>query len=116
MRNRGFGIRALGIGLLQAAVIVLAFAPAVNSWAAADRPVIQRVAPAYPEIAKRLKIGGVVHLEATVDPSGKVTDVKSLTGNRVLQPAAEDAVRRWKFAAGPAVSTVGVDISFTLNN
>jgi TonB family protein len=61
-----------------------------------------------------MKIAGVVHLEVTVDPAGNVSDVKTVTGNRALSPAAEDAVRKWKFAPGAAVSTVEVDINFAL--
>lgn len=81
---------------------------------AEDRAVKSRVAPVYPEIAKRMRIGGVVKVEATVDADGKVTEVKTVSGNSMLSSAAEDAVRKWRFAAGTAESKVNVDLNFAL--
>jgi TonB family protein len=80
-----------------------------------ERRVEKRVPPVYPEIAKRMRIAGVVHVEATVAPDGSVTMVKATAGNKMLSPAAEDAVRRWKFVPGDNQSTVGVDINFEMN-
>ncbi|MGB6194159.1 MAG: energy transducer TonB [Terracidiphilus sp.] len=81
---------------------------------AEPRAVKQRVAPVYPEVARRLKVGGVVKLEATVDPAGKVKDVRTLSGARILSVAAEDAVARWKFAPAAAQSNEDVEINFEL--
>jgi TonB family protein len=68
----------------------------------------------YPELAKRMRITGVVRVEATVDADGKVTAVKALSGSHVLSPAAEEAVSKWKYAPADAASTVEVDINFAL--
>jgi len=97
--------RALG-------ALVLMCGLALCAHAAEERAVKSKVAPVYPEIAKRMKIGGVVKLEVTVDAEGKVIDVKAMSGNRVLSEAAEDAVRKWKFVPGPGQSTVEVDLNF----
>jgi TonB family protein len=83
---------------------------------AEDRAVKSRVAPIYPEIAKRMGITGVVQIQATVAPDGKVTAVKTLSGNHMLASAAEDAVQRWRFVPGDSESTVNVDLNFTLNH
>jgi len=80
-----------------------------------DRRVEKRVAPVYPEIAKRMHVSGVVHVEATVAPDGTVTAVKATTGNKMLSLAAEDAVKRWKFVSGDSQSTVGIDVNFEAN-
>jgi TonB family protein len=72
------------------------------------------VPPVYPELAKRMKIAGVVEIEAKVDADGKVSEVKTITGNRALAPAAEDAVRKWKFSSGSGEATVQVDVNFAL--
>jgi TonB family protein len=85
---------------------------AVPAQAAGDRSIKTRVAPSYPEIAKRMRVFGKVKVEATVDPEGKVTAVKTIDGNHLLAMAAEDAVRRWKFEPGNATSTEEVDIDF----
>lgn len=106
-------LRRAGIRLLRAAAVALLMA--MPARASDNRAVKFRVPPAYPEIAKHLKIEGVVKIEATVDPDGKVIDVKTLSGNRVLSPAAEDAVRKWRFAPAPAESSVTVDINFVVS-
>jgi TonB family protein len=111
-----FGSRHLTVKVLQAGALALVMALAISARAADERAVQSRVAPVYPEIAKRLKIAGVVKVEVTVDAAGKVKDVKTLSGNHMLAVAAEDAVRGWKFAPGAGVSTVQVDINFAAGN
>lgn len=107
------GLRRKGTRLIQAAALVLLVAPAILAKAE-DRAVKSRVAPTYPEIAKRMRIEGVIKLSVTVDAEGKVTDVKTLSGNRALSIAAEDSVRKWRFAPGDGVATVEVSINFAL--
>jgi TonB family protein len=98
--------------MFPVAAVALLVAVALPAHAADERAIKSRVAPVYPEIARRMKIEGMVRIEATVDPQGKVKDVKTLTGNHMLSIAAEDAVRRWTFAPAPAESTVAVDVNF----
>lgn len=62
-----------------------------------------------------MRIGGGVRLEATVDAQGKVKDVKPVSGNHMLEVAAEDAVRQWKLAPGDGDAVVTVSVNFTLN-
>jgi TonB family protein len=80
-----------------------------------DRRVEKRVPPIYPEIAKRMRISGVVHVEATVAPDGSVTAARATTGNKMLSPAAEDAVKRWKFVPSDGQTTIGIDVNFEVN-
>jgi TonB family protein len=108
------GARRVGIRLFQAAALTLVLAMALPARAADDRAVKSRVAPIYPEIAKRMKIGGVVKIEATVDPDGKVTGVKAVSGNRMLSEAAETAVKQWKFVPGSGEASVNVEVNFAL--
>jgi TonB family protein len=104
-----------GVRLILAVALVLMVASATPARAADQRAVLSRFAPAYPEIAKRMKISGVVRLEVAVDAAGKVTDVKTLSGNHMLSAAAEDAVRKWKFESGSGTATVEVSLTFTLS-
>jgi TonB family protein len=83
--------------------------------AADERGVKMRVPPVYPEIARRMKITGDVKVAATVDPDGKVTDAKAISGSQTLSPAAEEAVRKWKFLPGPNVSHVEVTVKFAMS-
>ena len=111
-RSRGAGCGRAGI--IRAALLALMIAMALPGSAASDRAVKTKVPPVYPELAKRMKISGVVKVEATVDADGKVTGAKSLSGNTALQTAAEDAVRKWKFVPGTRTDTVEVDVNFAM--
>lgn len=107
-------LRSAGKRGLQVAVLALVAVMTLPGSAASDRPVKSKVPPVYPELAKRMKITGTVKVEATVDADGKVTAVKTLSGTTALQSAAEDAVRKWKFASGDGTDTVAVDVTFSM--
>ena len=62
------------------------------------RILVHKVAPMYPDLARRLQISGVVKLRATVTPNGSVKSVEPLGGNPVLLKAATDAVSHWQYA------------------
>lgn len=118
MRNRSeschTGLRKNAVRLLPVLAFALLVALTMPSRAAEDRSVRTRVAPVYPEIAKRMRVSGPVRLSVTVNADGKVLEVKAVSGNHALATAAEDAVRRWKFASGAGTSTVEVEVNFSL--
>lgn len=58
----------------------------------------KRVNPVYPEIARAAGVQGVVILEATIDETGLVTDVRVLRSIPLLDQAAIDAVRQWEYS------------------
>jgi TonB family protein len=104
-------IRRIGRRLILAGALTLALTMPAG---AEDRAVKQHVPPVYPELAKRMRIEGVIKMSVTVDAEGKVTDVKVIAGNRMLSIAAEEAVRKWKFEPGDGVATVEVSMNFAL--
>ena len=53
---RSNGLRRVGVRLIQAAALALVVALAIPARAADIRAVKSRVAPVYPEIAKRMRI------------------------------------------------------------
>jgi TonB family protein len=57
---------------------------------------IARPAPAYPELARKAGIHGVVKLQVRVKTDGSVEVVKVLEGEPVLVDAASDAIKRWR--------------------
>jgi protein TonB len=76
---------------------------------------VVNVAPAYPELAQRVRLEGLVILEAVIDVSGNVTSTRVLRGHPLLDQAAVDAVQQWKFKPAtlngeviPVVMTVTV--------
>jgi TonB family protein len=58
---------------------------------------LKNVNPSYPEIAKQARVQGVVILECTIDPDGRVREVKILRGVPLLDDAAIEAVRQWVY-------------------
>jgi TonB family protein len=73
---------------------------------------IRDVRPAIPDDAARARIRGIVILEITVDVDGAVKDPRVLRSIPMLDAAALDAVRQWRYeppAAGtPVIMTVSV--------
>jgi outer membrane biosynthesis protein TonB len=49
-----------------------------------DRAVVHKIAPVYPEMAKRMHITGTVRVVTTVDASGAVTKVEGLGSNKTV--------------------------------
>ncbi|MDX2151022.1 MAG: energy transducer TonB [Bryobacteraceae bacterium] len=79
----------------------------------AFKAAIEQPKPEYNPIAKRLRVGGEVVVEASVDETGAVTDVKVVSGNALLSQTVVKAVKDWKFtpfkengAPSPAVATL----------
>ncbi len=103
--------------LRKAALPLLAFVLLAHSFLAYadDRRVEKRIAPVYPELAKRMRIAGVVKVEATVAPDGNVSATKATAGNKMLTASAEEAVKRWKFVPASSESTVEIEVNFELN-
>ena len=58
---------------------------------------LKNVNPTYPDIAKQARVQGVVILECTISPQGKVTNVTVLRGIPLLDAAAIDAVKQWVY-------------------
>jgi len=76
------------------------------------RRLLSRAAPAYPELARRLSLQGVVKLDALVAPDGTVEAAEVKGGHPVLAPAAVEAVRRWKWESAPRQSHEVVEVKF----
>jgi len=57
----------------------------------------RHVNPVYPRDAVASRIQGVVILECTISPKGKVVEVKTLRSVPMLDEAAIQAVRQWEY-------------------
>ena len=76
-------------------------------------------APAYPDTARRARIGGTVEVEVVIDINGKVISAKAVRGPGLLQQAAEMAAKTARFTptllSGQPMKVVGViTYNFTL--
>ena len=76
---------------------------------------IHDVAPRYPELAQRARVEGVVIIEAVIAVDGTVRDARVLKSVALLDRAALDAVKQWRYAptrlngvAVPVIVTVTV--------
>ena len=58
---------------------------------------ISSVPPVYPMMAKTQRISGGVTIDALIDPNGHVTTMKVISGPALLQEAAQEALRQWKY-------------------
>jgi protein TonB len=58
---------------------------------------IYDVRPRYPEKARQAGVIGIVILELTVGTDGSVTDARVLRSIPLLDDAAVEAVRQWRF-------------------
>jgi TonB family protein len=54
-------------------------------------------APNYPVAAKQVRVDGDVTVEAVIDITGKLTNMKVVSGQPLLQQAALDSLRTWKY-------------------
>lgn len=107
---------------MRSAVLILAIMLALSSnplraqnttvSSNSERKVSARIAPAYPELAKKMHIHGVVRIEAIVRPNGTVKSTRILGGNPVLVEAAQDAVGKWKFEPAQSETTEIVQLAF----
>jgi periplasmic protein TonB len=82
---------------------------------------VKNVAPVYPEVAARGKVEGVVLLEVSIRPDGRVDAVRVLRSIPLLDAAAVEAARQWIFTrtllGGVPVSvTMTVSVRFNLTS
>ena len=81
----------------------------------------RNVNPVYPQIAQSARVQGVVIIEATIGPSGKVQDARVLRSIPLLDQAALDAVRQWEYSPTllngvPVPVIMSVTVNFTLQS
>ena len=76
--------------------------------------------PVYPRLAIIAHIQGTVTLQAILGTDGRVRDLKVMSGNPTLVPAALEAVRAWRYQptllnSEPAEVLTEIDVVFKLD-
>ncbi len=61
---------------------------------------VTRTVPSYPAAARQVGIEGDVAIDAVIDTDGKLTNLKVVSGAPLLQQAALDSLRNWKYEPG----------------
>jgi TonB family protein len=87
--------------LMIAMLAIATGAVTTSSSRAADqdslRKTTKKVAPVYPDSARKMLLMGTVRLAAMVSADGRVKSTESLGGHPLLVAAATHAVMRWKY-------------------
>jgi TonB family protein len=78
-----------------------------------ERKVVHKVAPTYPDLARRTRLRGAVKLVVVVAPNGSVQSSEPMGGNPVLIVAAVAAVKEWKFAPANRETRQAIEFKFT---
>jgi protein TonB len=80
----------------------------------------RHVSPVYPRDAVMARVQGVVILECTISPQGKVVAVKTVRGVPMLDEAAIQAVKQWEYTPTllngvpvPVIMTVTVNFKLS---
>jgi protein TonB len=80
---------------------------------------IKDVRPVYPTIAQAARVEGMVIIETTIGPTGRVLDAKVIRSVPLLDAAALEAVQQWEFTptllnGRPVAVVLTVTVKFTL--
>ena len=80
-------------------------------------PIVEKfVVPVYPPAAVAVTAGGEVQIGATVDATGNVLSAKAISGHPLLQQAAENATRSWRFSPTPGNHFIVLRFVFRLSD
>jgi TonB family protein len=77
-----------------------------------DRKVKSKIAPVYPEIARKMGLTGTVKILVVVSPNGTVKETKVIGGHPILVNAVVAAVKKWRFEPASSESTGTLEFKF----
>lgn len=87
-----------------------------RGWCAEiQRPIVSRISPNYPEVARRMRVQGTVVVELTATADGSVSHVHAISGHPLLMEAAEDCVSHWRFMPMSKAEHGTVPVVFSLS-
>src|SRR5512147_3234325 len=101
----------MGIAILALLAVMVA-AQTASAQEDAGRKVKSKVAPSYPELARRMNVAGTVKVQVTIAPNGSVKAAKALGGHPLLIDPAVEAVKKWKYEPGKDETTTVVQFNF----
>ncbi len=113
MQSRGLkNWVALGAMVLTLGIAVCA--PAFGNDE--GRKIKSKVSPAYPELARKMNVTGVVKVQVTIGANGVVKSAKAVGGHPLLIDPAVDAVKKWRYEPAAEDTTEVVEFRFDPNN
>lgn len=85
----------------------------------ARQAIVSKQEPAFPDVARQLKLSGQATIEVVIDTTGKVEQCDPVVGNPIFTSAAIKAVKTWTFkpfnAGGKATKAV-THLTFDFSN
>jgi TonB family protein len=76
------------------------------------RKAVSRPTPTYPEIAKPMRLAGVVKIEVVIGTDGKIKETKVIGGHPVLVEAALEALHDWKYEKASSETKMQLEFNF----
>ena len=102
----------IAVGLLLAGGCVALNTASAQGQEEITRKLKNRVSPAYPDLARRMNITGVVKIQVTIANNGIVKNAKLIGGHPVLANAAMEALKKWRYEPGSEETTGVVEFHF----
>ena len=85
---------------------------AANLQAQEGRKALSNPAPTYPEVAKRLRLTGVVKVQVVIGADGRIKEKNVIGGHPILVSAVEDTLKNWKYAPASGETTTQLEFNF----
>ena len=104
-----FKLRKIAGRALFAVVMSLA---ALSLPAQENRKVLNNPTPAYPVIAKRMQLSGVVKVQVVIAADGRIKEVKVTGGHPLLVDAVQETLKNWKYAPASSETTALLEFNF----
>jgi protein TonB len=60
--------------------------------------ILNRPTPVYPPLARQMRLEGVVRLHGVISKTGKIADLRVVSGHPFLVKAALEAVAQWTYS------------------
>jgi TonB family protein len=89
-------------------------APAVATATEPLPPIVSKVEPTYPPLARQARIQGVVKFALTIGADGTVKEMQVISGHPLLVPAALEAVKQWIFQSSGQEVRTRLEVNFNL--
>jgi TonB family protein len=88
------------------------FLAVVNLPAQENRKALSNPEPPYPEVARRLRLAGVVKVQVTIGTDGKIKETKIMGGHPIFVNSVEQTLKDWKYAPAGTETTTQLEFTF----
>jgi len=85
---------------------------AVTLPAQESRKVLSNPEPPYPEVARRLRLSGIVKVQVVISADGKIKETKITGGHPIFVNSVEETLKNWKYAPASAETTTQLEFNF----